>query len=224
MVFFVLISKLPLLEIKSPADLVKQNQMTLGLGLVLYCVIAGLIIWKKIPLDKWLSFIPDKKYLIGIVILDLVLYFMLYRFDHGFMPPFSIESLPPPPPVRKRLVPPNQKMSNKSRKVSPQKKHPQPPQVKRPTKPREIQKPIEMEDDISSLSTHLHDDLDSSLKHPIQPPPEEASFGGQEYFEDKNKAVIENWDLDEFTQEEYVPDQSEIDQADNIEDEVILER
>lgn len=213
MVFFVLISKLPLIKVNSPADLVKQNQINLALGVTLYLAVGGLIFFKKVPLDKWLSFIPDKKYLFGIILLDLILYFLLYRFEHGFMPPFNIESIPLPPPLRLKNNKPKTNKSNTG------KSH---------TK-TENKKTLDVEDDVSTLSSELRDDLDSTLMRPINKEseqndsPKEASLSGQDYFKEE-KAVVENWDLDEFTQEEYVPENGDIDHAGSMDDEMILER
>lgn len=209
MVFFILLSKLPLSD---PRDLLKKNQITLGLGLALYGLSGALIFSGKI--DQFLSSLPDKKYLLGIILVDLILYFLLHRFEYGLFPPFSAPEVPqnkirssnrPKPNINySRTTHQPQKIANNNQQ-----------QKKKYSEKQDD----EEDDDISSLTTNLRDDIDSVYKQNVVP--EDASLPGQEYFKKNDQVLIQNWDLDEFTQEEYVPDVTAEEMS--YEDEVILE-
>lgn len=208
MVFFILFSKLP--SRKSNQDpmsnLVKKNQMTLVLGFVVYFILGGLILTNKFPLDQWLTFIPDKKYLMGIIILDLVLYLLLHRFEHGSFPSFSIINKKKNSAIEKEFM---KQSENALRQIMNPSSDNQSPinqidqssinQLPDSTLKTKMKQTEFIDDEISILSAPLNDDLDSDLKIPAENEPEEASLPGQNYFQINQDIIVENWDLDEFT-------------------------
>lgn len=202
MVFINLLSQLPLFPIRDPNDLVRKNQICLIVGIGLYLALSALIYFKKVPLaDRLLSSIPDKRYLFLIVVVDLVLFVVIHRFQYGSFPSLSINSSEPTVAVQE------QKEVDR-RKQTPKEK-------------------VTIVNDNTSESINLDDDLESTFKRPgkLKQPnihikdqdteypldfPDEASIPGRTYFkDDESQAVVDNWDVDDFTQEEYVPDRFE---------------
>jgi len=194
MVLINIISNIPFLS--SEDNLVLKNQISLALGIALYAIIGGLIYADKIP-PSWLSMIPDKRYLLLVAALDLTIFFVVHRFQYGSFPQLTHtpKIVQPPKPLKSIL-----KKPRSSHRSSP------PP---RPSN-KIFAKPAPIFDENSSVN--LENDLESTYKRPgkhTQPYlPEEASVPGNSYFHDEeSRPTIENWEVDEFTHEEFVPDQ-----------------
>lgn len=207
MVLINIISKLPFLT--SENNLVLKNQVSLALGIALYAIIGGLIYADKIPLS-WMSMIPDRRYLLLVVALDLTIFFVVHRFQYGHFPQLTQPEEISQKPLKSIL-----------------KKHTPTIDYSPPATytPRIRSKPQVNFDENSSINdVNLENDLESTYKRPgkhTQPYlPEEASVPGNSYFMDEeSKPTIENWEVDEFTHEEFVPDQD----FSTPEDEVIIE-
>ena len=181
--------------------------------------------------------LPEQKYLLLVVVVDLVLYCIIHRFQYGILPVFSVSSLPQD--QDRQLDQENyedhenqedledqgdqvnykQYGGNKSSNKSSKSKQPKLKQNK-----RQVQAQEQQDDDISS-DLNLNDDLESTFKRPgkirqdrsmpledeiseFSSEVKEASVAGKDYFkDDDSKAIVENWDLDEYTQGEFVPEQ-----------------
>jgi hypothetical protein len=226
MVFFNVLSKLSLVDISSPEGIIQHNRLILIIGLTLYGVIGALIYYKKFPIkgEKYQKYLTPINVVIAALV-DLGLYFALHKVQYGMFPPLTmsmVETAQQPPPVRQggggqgpsKSVPPTQQIDPKVVQ-------------KRPT----VKQHREIPDDISISSevTHqLDDELSNSLKirgqtqQHFQPPaapiddddeddddePKEISLADKDYFkEDASEAVVENWDTEDFTHQEYVPDE-----------------
>lgn len=200
--FFNLASQLPLITIRNPEDLVTKNKVTLMVGFLCYMAIGLAIYFKKVP-EKIMSMLPDNKYLLVVVIVDLILYFVIHRFQYGMMPVFSTSSLPAimyaedgeenlyrdneeRPKLKSKLEDGEDEADLNDDLESTYKK---PGQIRQTNN-----NPMPLEDEISEFSSVV----------------QEASVAGKDYFknDEDNKAVVENWDIDEYTHEEFVPDRS----------------
>ncbi|MEX0596091.1 MAG: hypothetical protein WD512_06275, partial [Candidatus Paceibacterota bacterium] len=67
---------------------VNKNLLVTILGLLMYAVMGGMIYTNRFPVNI-LSSIPDKRYLLLIIALDLTLFLCIYRFQYGELPSFS---------------------------------------------------------------------------------------------------------------------------------------
>tara|TARA_R100001163_G_C5067108_1_gene206010 strand:- start:3592 stop:4344 length:753 start_codon:yes stop_codon:yes gene_type:complete len=246
MVFINLISNLPIFDESTPEGKILKNQVSLGLGLVLYIVIGGLIYTDKIP-SVWLSTIPDKRYLALILGLDIALFFIIYKFRKGYFPPLSISGCPEyrkqetlknireAEPLRRLEGGGSMEVSDQNRRMAEKaNRHIEQEQLNRNSRnvdetkkgvrfnPNQIINDMTLATSRSSPSQNLMsgmsdeistitNDLESTFKKPGQHKqteyPDEVSIPGNSYFEDDDKNTkVENWEMDEYTHDEFIPD------------------
>lgn len=184
-----LISQIPIIPIDgSPQSLVQKNQITLAVGLILYLLLLAGIYLKKVP-EALLNMLPSQNFLLLIIALDFTLFFVIHRFMYGIFPPLTLSQLPPPPKQKRQLAPP------KSKKKSP------------PSNPGKNQQ-HHFEESIADQELEIADDLESALKRPKQPDFEEISVSPDKFFDEAESQAptVENWNLDEYSQEDMIPD------------------
>jgi hypothetical protein len=212
MVLFTLISQLPLVPLDSPKSLVVKNKVTLMSGTAIYLTLGGLIYSGKLPASI-VAQLPDYKYLGILIVADLLLYVALHKFQFGIFPVFT---LPPGDQagggyhedegedkdidsirVRNKKSKKNKgdyheddlattdefdEISSVFRNNTPR------------TKTQEEPYPVPIEDDISD------DDYQAEDQEP-----QEVSHADQDFFLKKDqKTVVENWDVEDFSNMEYV--------------------
>ena len=90
---FTFVSQLPLIQVKKPNDLIKHNQVTLMLGLAIYITLGYLIYSGRMPTSV-MVYLPPTKWLWGLILLDIVLYCIIHRFQFGLFPVLSLQQLP----------------------------------------------------------------------------------------------------------------------------------
>jgi len=235
--FFVLASKLPLVDVKNGHDLVYKNQTTLGIAVVFYGIMAYLIYSQKI--ESWLSFIPDKKYLIGIVVLDFLLYVALHWLEFGQVPNFIASD----EIVSKKRITNQVKESKQIMNSDQQNSLPSKPNTnnKRKSKPSQLRIREDLPDDIDSALkesvTEFYENDDENMagdgdnmvgdgenmvgNGDDDDSPQEASTKGKNFFPKDDKTMVENWDLDDYTHEDCVSDD---DNDEHHTDEILLEK
>jgi len=213
MVFITLVSQIPFLNVKCDEDLILKNKINIGLGFMLYIILGGLIYMNKIP-NKILSIISDTRYLGFVLIIDIILYIVIYRFTYGFLPPLSKSMIPKINQINNQINNSNQndhinqvKMNIKNQSIQNQKNNEYKSNIKKNKKNVTFEQSVNKKDE--EISVNLEDDLESSLKRPTKNKildfPDEVSVPGKNYFkDDEGKAIIENWDIDEFGDDEYI--------------------
>jgi len=204
MVLFTLISQLPLIPLHSPGALVVKNKVTLMSGTAIYLTIGGLIYSGKIPVSL-LAQVPDYKYLGMLILADLLLYVAIHKFQYGILPVFTL-----PPGYEKKES--GEEEEDKKDKQEKRKKNRIPEDdlvttdefdeissVFRDNSPRmkdtnEEPYPVPIEDDISD------DDYQAEDQEP-----QEVSMADHDFFSKKDKkTIVENWDVEDFSNMEYV--------------------
>jgi len=211
-----------MVEMNHPGSIVYQNQLVIVVGLSIYLSLGALCYMNKVPtqISDLVAKLPDQKYLLGIILLDFTIFIIVHRFQYGCFPPFTMSSLPPPPP---NFRPPHQLKDPREPEEEEETPQPllrgQPPQFNKDVSYQNNQP----NDDTSELM----DDLESSMKRPssirsvipeLPPPPplplplpandgpEEASLAGDYFNDEASRTIVENWDTDDFTQNEFIPD------------------
>jgi len=212
MVLFTLISQLPLISLESPEDLVNINKVTLMAGAAIYLTLAGLLYSGKLP-ESIVSQLPDYKYIGIMIIADLLLYVALHKFQYGIFPVFSL-----PEGESKGLQKEHQKLKSSISSKKKGRKH-----------RKESEEAGEAEED-DQVTTNEFDEISSVFKKP--PPkeqkhdqdeaypvpiddisdhdyhedeePHEVSMADQDFFQKKDKTVVENWDVEDFSNMEYI--------------------
>lgn len=212
--FITLLSQLPIEN-----TFVNKNILVVVLGLLIYMAIGALIYTDRFPVNI-LSSIPDRRYLLLVVALDIALFICIYRFQNGELPSFS-------------------NMTEKSTRISDtntkthhdkilkfdhtdgtggtggdQMKVGIKNQVGGGKASKNNAKNVSFNDVVDDASSwangdvNIDNDLESTFKRPgihSQPElPEEVSIPGGNYFnEDGNRTKVENWELDEYTNSEF---------------------
>ena len=204
MVLINLIHQLPILESTTLEQIVWKNQVSLALGLVLYALLGGAIYTNKVP-DFLLSPIPDKRYLLLIVGVDLALFFFIHRFQYGYFPILSVPDTQEKPQrtsvSRRRVAFADENIKENNSDIS----------KVVPFKETTHFMRDGPSDDVSTYSdVNIENDLESTFKkpglHKQSELPDEVSVPGGSYFNDEERPKIENWELDEYTHDEYVPE------------------
>jgi hypothetical protein len=200
MVLFTLISQIPLVPIRTPQDLVKRNKVTLMLGIAVYLTLGALIYTGKLP-ESITSKLPDYKILAGVILADLIIYIALHRFQYGLFPMFSIDpNMIPPTPSKKTLdtdddsendvdwnnerIHDEDTITNSLKQRSKQRKE-------RKSKEPLVNLPVPIDDEEISEGQYLDDNDDNE--------PNEVSLAEQDFFQKNDKTVVENWDVEDFS-------------------------
>lgn len=209
--FITLISQIPICE----SDIIFKNRITIIIGIIMYLVVGGLIFTNYIP-EKYLNIVSDYRYLIGIILIDIILYIGLHRFTYGCLPQFfgnnqqngqqrqTNEQMNGQ--INRQMM--NEKMINGNKQSATMKKLMN--NVKNQCGERQTNKKTnKVNFKEEETSVNLDDDLESSLKKrgvvKISDFPDEVSVAGKNYFkDDESRAIIENWEIDEYTNEEFV--------------------
>jgi len=218
MVLFTLISQTPLIPLREPADLVKRNKVTMMLGVAIYLAFVALYYTGKIP-ESMLTMLPDVKILAGIVVADLILYAGLHKFQYGIFPIFSEDPEMKKMAKKQKTIRDNEmnmeeddedndedtitnslkqrgggegKRKRRSRKQAEQLRALAMAQAQ-----AESQRPVPMEDEDISEDQYLEENDEEEE-------PNELSMAEQDFFKNKNKTVVENWDVEDFSNMEMV--------------------
>ena len=204
MVFITVLSQLPLEN-----TYINKNSLVTILGLLMYALIGGMIYTNRFPVNI-LSSIPDKRYLLLIIALDLTLFLCIYRFQYGELPSFSN---PIVQGNKENILDKENNLNNNLNKgnTHSNKENKGNNNKGNNNKGNDLnrgnnRKNVTFNDDVSSWAAdvNIDNDLESTFKRPgihTQPElPEEASIPGGNYFnEDRNNPKVENWELDEYT-------------------------
>lgn len=219
MVLFTLISQTPLIPLREPSDLVKRNKVTLMLGVAIYLAFAALLYTGKLP-ESIVAMLPDPKILAGIVVADLILYAGLHRFQYGIFPIFSEDPEMKRKSKKQRVIREVEEMGEeedddvvddedtitnslkqkgggrkrRSRKQAEQLRALALAQAQ--AQQDQSQRPVPIEDEDISEDQYLEENEDEE--------PNELSMAEQDFFQNKNKTVVENWDVEDFSNMEMV--------------------
>lgn len=219
MVLFTLISQTPLVPLREPSDLVKRNKVTLMLGVAIYLAFAALLYTGKLP-ESIVAMLPEPKILAGIVVADLILYAGIHRFQYGIFPIFSEDPEMKRKSKKQRAIMEHEEMRDKeeddvgenddedtitnslkqkgggrkrrSRKQTEQLKALALDQAQT----QQAQRPVPIEDEDISEDQYLEENEDEE--------PNELSMAEQDFFQNKNKTIVENWDVEDFSNMEMV--------------------
>lgn len=208
--FITLLSQLPLEN-----SYIQKNLLVVLSGFILYLIVGTLIYTDRFP-SNILSSIPDKRYLLLVVAIDLALFVAIYRFQHGAFPSFSSSKngggtesnrmITSEPAVARQLGGGSNSSrghmngSNSGKRSS--------------NKNVSFAPAVDVADDTSSWANgagdiNLDNDLESTFKRPgihnQSELPEEVSIPGGNYFNDESntRPKVENWEVDEFTNTDF---------------------
>lgn len=211
--FITLLSQLPLEN-----SYIQKNILVVLSGFILYLIVGTLIYTDRFPANI-LSSIPDKRYLLLVIAIDLTLFVAIYRFQHGVFPSFSssknggVGAITSEPTVARQLGG-GHNLGDRNNNNNSGKANKRGNNHNKNNRNVSFAPAVDVVDDTSSWANgasdiNLDNDLESTFKRPgihnQSELPEEVSIPGGNYFNDESntRPKVENWEVDEFTNTDF---------------------
>lgn len=216
MVLITLFSQLPIFNDRP----ILKNKISLSMGIICYLII-GIAIYIKIIPNEILQTVLNNRYIIiGLIAFDLILYTIMHRMIYGYLPfqnntqnmiryNQNLVGIEDKRMKMNQIENNNKEINREINKEINKERITHRVNEKKEVNPQSNKKSNGKRVYFEETSVNLDDDLESSLKKKgqtkISDYPEDVSLPGRNYFkDDESKAIIENFDIDEYTNDEYI--------------------